>query len=159
MNTIEVSIAPQLTGFQLEMLPKNPRSFIRKILKAVLEAEGAKNKRISLTLIDDQQMQELNGSYRKLDEPTDILTFAQADGQAFPKAPGQEDVMGDVFISLDTLKRNSECFNVSPLEELVRLLIHGYLHLSGANHQTNDASEPMLIRQEQILESFKGRLF
>ena len=56
-----------------------------------------------------------------------------------------------MVICPDVLKRNAKTFEVSENEELRRLLIHGVLHLSGENHQTNDMSEPMLIKQEKIL--------
>ena len=60
-----------------------------------------------------------------------------------------------MLICPEVLKRNAETFKVSENEELRRLLIHGVLHLSGDNHQTNDPSEPMLIKQEKILAKLK----
>ena len=60
--------------------------------------------------------------------------------------------MGDIFISLDTMRRNAEEFGVGEEEELSRLLLHGILHLRGLDHKTNDfEKEEMLKEQEEVL--------
>ena len=112
----------------------------------------------SLHFISDEEIRELNNDYRGIDSPTDILTFAINDGDDFPivfdddEIIEEEEEMGDVFISLDSMNRNAQEFGVSSDEELKRLLLHGLLHLRGMDHKTNDfASEPMLIEQERIL--------
>ena len=56
----------------------------------------------------------------------------------------------------EDMKRNADTFNVSEDEELYRLLIHGTLHLLGGDHKTNDPTEPMLMRQEEILKRLGG---
>ncbi len=107
----------------------------------------------SLHFITDSGIQALNRDYRGKDEPTDILTFAINDGEAFPQAEGEEKELGDVFISLDSMNRNADALSVPRQEELRRLLVHGILHLRGMDHATNDfASEPMLIEQERIMK-------
>ena len=107
----------------------------------------------SLHFITDSEIQALNRDYREKDEPTDILTFAINDGEAFPQAEGEEKELGDVFISLDSMARNADALSVPRQEELRRLLVHGILHLRGMDHATNDfASEPMLIEQERIMK-------
>ena len=107
----------------------------------------------SLHFITDSGIQALNRDYRGKDEPTDILTFAINDGEAFPQAEGEEKELGDVFISLDSMNRNADALSIPRQEELRRLLVHGILHLRGMDHATNDfASEPMLIEQERIMK-------
>ena len=100
-------------------------------------------------------MHAMNKDFRGIDDSTDILSFAaedeDPDGIAFVSAGRRKRVLGDMVICPDVLKRNAKTFDVSENEELRRLLIHGVLHLSGENHQTNDMSEPMLIKQEKIL--------
>lgn len=106
----------------------------------------------SVHFITDEEIQALNRDYRGKDEPTDILTFRILDGEEFPSFPGEEKELGDMFISMDAMRRNAAEFSVSPDEELFRLLLHGILHLEGYDHQTNDfSSEPMLMRQEEII--------
>ena len=108
----------------------------------------------SVTFVSDDEIKDLNRDYRNMDMPTDILTFRLGDGDDdFPPSP---DEMGDIFISLESCKRNAEEFGVSYLEELERLLLHGILHLRGLDHATNDFNtEPMLIEQERILSALK----
>ena len=95
----------------------------------------------------------MNMEFRGIDDSTDILSFAAEDddGFGFVSAGRRKRVLGDMLICPEVLRRNAQSFNVSDDEELRRLLIHGVLHLSGDNHQTNDPSEPMLIKQEKIL--------
>ncbi len=106
----------------------------------------------SLHFISDDEMRELNSQYRGKDEPTDILTFAINDGDAFPSFEGEEKELGDIFISIDSMNRNADSLSVDRSEELRRLLVHGILHLRGMDHSTNDfSSEPMLMEQERIM--------
>jgi probable rRNA maturation factor len=70
--------------------------------------------------------------------------------------PVEVEVLGDMVISLDTLKRNALSFSVEEEEELTRLLIHGLLHLLGEDHESNEVQEPMLVKQEQLLHQVRG---
>lgn len=136
-----------------------------KLVKDTLELylNYLKEKRdFSLHFIDDEEMQSLNYEYRGIDSPTDILTFAINDGDDFPilfdddEIVEEEEELGDVFISIDSMHRNALEFGVSDEEELKRLLLHGLLHLRGMDHKTNDfTTEPMLIEQERILSVLK----
>lgn len=108
----------------------------------------------SIHFISDDEMRVLNRDFREKDEPTDILSFAINDGEAFPFEEGEEKDLGDIFISVESMRRNASSFGVSDGEELRRLLVHGLLHLRGMDHETNDfASEPMLIEQERIMHA------
>ena len=108
----------------------------------------------SVHFVSDEEIRALNREYREKDEPTDILTFALSDGEAFPVFEGEERELGDVFISLESMHRNAVTFGVSDDEELKRLLVHGVLHLLGYDHESNDfSSEPMLIKQEEMMRS------
>jgi probable rRNA maturation factor len=105
---------------------------------------------LSVLFCGNNCMRQLNNRYRKKDEATDVLSFALGEtkrGRYFP---------GDIVISLETLDENAEYFKVQPDEELRRLLVHGILHLSGMDHKTNKADEPMLQLQEKVLASLAG---
>ena len=80
----------------------------------------------------------------------------QEDDLPFWSGEGEERYLGDLAISLDTLKRNAQSFSVEIEEELLRLLIHGTLHLLGFDHETNESDEPMLVRQEELLVQLRG---
>jgi len=137
-----------------------PPDLVQNRLCAILDAIGVtENVEFSVTFVDDPYIQELNKTYRGKDEPTDILTFVQTDGEVvFPDSSANEHAreLGDMVISLSSMKRNADTFNVSEDEELYRLLIHGTLHLLGGDHKTNDPTEPMLMRQEEILKRLGG---
>ena len=131
---------------------------VRAILKKIVAYYGEKRD-FSVTFVTDDEIQELNREYREIDAPTDILTFRLDDAPSFPISFGEEDMdflnneeMGDIFISLDTMRRNAEEFGVGEAEELSRLLLHGILHLRGLDHKTNDfEKEEMLKEQEEVL--------
>ena len=131
---------------------------VRAILKKIVAYYGEKRD-FSVTFVTDDEIQELNREYREIDAPTDILTFRLDDAPSFPIYFDEEDMdflnneeMGDIFISLDTMRRNAEEFGVGEEEELSRLLLHGILHLRGLDHKTNDfEKEEMLKEQEEVL--------
>ncbi|MCI6114439.1 MAG: rRNA maturation RNase YbeY [Spirochaetales bacterium] len=131
---------------------------VRAILKKIVSYYGEKRD-FSVTFVTDDEIQELNREYREIDAPTDILTFRLDDAPSFPISFDEEDMdflnneeMGDIFISLDTMRRNAEEFGVGEEEELSRLLLHGILHLRGLDHKTNDfEKEEMLKEQEEVL--------
>jgi len=145
-----------------------PESLVEQRVFTVLETLDVEPCELSLSFVSDTAMQELNRTYRDKDESTDILSFVQDDdvedfcwpelsfsGDSAP--PVELRVLGDMVISIDTLKRNAQSFSVGVDEELFRLLIHGLLHLLGFDHASNDATEPMLVQQEQLLMKLGGK--
>jgi probable rRNA maturation factor len=122
-------------------------------LKVIAEIDQD-NWDLSVLLCGDRTIQNLNSQYRNRDEATDVLSF-----ELGVEEPGENGdtrrLPGDVVISLETLSKNARYFKVSEDEELRRLLIHGILHLCGMDHKTNDDTEPMIVKQESILEKFR----
>ena len=149
MNTIDITY--EISSFR----DFAPKAKVREYLDLVLDKINLRNVEFSVSFVTEPTIHEMNRDYRQIDDSTDILSFAAEDedpsGFVFVSAGRKKRVLGDMVICPDVLKRNAKTFNVSEKEELRRLLIHGVLHLSGDNHQTNDMSEPMLIRQEKIL--------
>ncbi len=147
MNTIDVSYDKESYK---ELAPKK---YVLEYLNKVLSEIRLSNVEFSVSFINEVNMKKMNRKFRDIDDSTDILSFAAEDddGFGFISAGRRKRVLGDMLICPEVLKRNAQTFKVSENEELRRLLIHGVLHLSGENHQTNDPSEPMLIKQEKIL--------
>ena len=114
--------------------------------KSVLKTLDLDNWELSVLFCDNSYIKELNARFRNKDEATDVISFPLGE-----TGPGRSFLAGDIAISLDALGENTRFFKVSEDEELRRLLIHGILHLSGDDHATNKADEPMLVRQEKIL--------
>ena len=99
---------------------KGIRNGVSKILKEN-KAEG----KLDITLIDDRKMRSLNKRYRGKDKTTDVLSFAI----------NEAGVLGDIYISLPQAKRQAKLYNVSIKDELVRLAVHGTLHVLGYTHK------------------------
>lgn len=78
-------------------------------------------------------MRELNSSYRGFDKSTDVLSFCLNEGEGVEFAGSQ---LGDVVISVPTAATQAESFGTGLHEELLRLLIHGVLHLHGFEHES-----------------------
>ena len=132
-----------------------PPSLVSKAL-GIIAGEILKDGTFSLSFVSEKTIQDENREYRNIDSATDILTFTLAEGDDFFPVPEEEKEWGDILICTARMKVNAAQFHVPEEEELLRLLIHGVLHLSGLDHETNDfSSEPMLKKQEDILQNLK----
>ncbi|MCL2093986.1 MAG: rRNA maturation RNase YbeY [Treponema sp.] len=128
---------------------------VKTFVKDVLRLLKKNNWELSILFCNNRYIKDLNRRFRNIDEPTDILSFSLDPFSIEEAGKTQVHYPGDLVISLDALEENTRYFNVSADEELRRLLVHGILHLSGEDHATNDKTEPMLIQQEEILETLK----
>ncbi len=124
----------------------------KHFVETLLKEEKLTDWEISLTLCHDPYIKELNAHYREKDEPTDVLSFCQNEGDEIMQIPGENLSAGDIVISMDTLERHSELYGVPLEEELKRVTIHGVLHLKGMTHETRDSDEEMLVYQENLLK-------
>lgn len=110
----------------------------RKACMRVLRGEGCgKREEAAITFVDDEHIRQLNKKHRKLDRATDVLSFAT----------GEEGLLGDVVISIDTAKRNAKRFGSELNEEIERLVVHGTLHLLGYDHVS--AKKRMAMREKE----------
>lgn len=116
----------------------------RRLLRALDEAEA----QLTVSLVDDAAIRRLNRDYRGHDRPTDVLAFAMREGV---RAPGDEAVVGDVVISLDTAARQAQQRGVSAADEVRALLIHGILHLLGCDHERS-------VREARRMKAMERRL-
>lgn len=107
---------------------------------------------VSLVLVDDDYIHELNRDYRGIDRPTDVLSFALNEGEEPDVIDGpQESLLGDIIISLPTALRQAEEFNHSLERELAFLAVHGMLHLLGYDHEEETDRQVMRQQEEHIL--------
>lgn len=109
---------------------------------------------VSVAVISDDEMRALNRDYRKIDAPTDVLAFAQSEGEAIA-APGIDVFWGDIAISLDTARKQAAAYGHSLERELAELAIHAALHLFGHDHMTDAEMAHMQALQMQILEKME----
>lgn len=146
MSTVDVSAA----GINLPEWEKRCRIFVTKVLEAI----GEEDQEVSIVLCSNEFIRNLNNVYRGKDEPTDVLSFAQADEESPGDAAAK--TAGDVVISLEAAAENARRFDVKLDEEIRRLLIHGVLHLLGWDHSDNAPDQEMLVFQEKILGDLRG---
>jgi probable rRNA maturation factor len=107
---------------------------------------------LSISFVTDKEMRVLNKNYRNIDETTDVLSFSQIeDEDLFVQQEDSLTLLGDIIISVDELRQNAAYFNEEVDVELMRLVIHGILHLLGWDHTSNEATEEMLQKQEMLL--------
>ncbi len=117
---------------------------------------------VGLTVVSDAEIHAMNRDYRGKDKPTDVLSFAQSEGEEFPfevsgvaGAPALP--LGDVVISIETALRQSREQKHSLHTELAFLAIHGTLHLMGYDHVTDAGRRVMWKWQEEIFEQCRPR--
>jgi probable rRNA maturation factor len=113
----------------------------------VMLALGKQAMELSVLLIDDASMRELNRQYRDQDRSTDVLAFSQLEGEG-----GGGPMLGDVVISVETAGRQAEQHQLSLDQELALLLIHGTLHLLGYDHERSP--EEAAIMKQKTWEIF-----
>src|SRR3977135_220320 len=117
--------------------------FVRKILIALQVDE--KISEVSIAIIDDEAMRNLNRKFRKKNKTTDVLTFPADDSDADPNASGRP--LGDIVISIDQARRQVWDQNHSLAIEIRYLILHGILHALGYDHET-DSGEMNVLEVE-----------
>jgi len=90
---------------------------------------------ISIVIIDDKEIGQLNKTYRGIDKPTNVLAFPMQEGEFSDITPG---LLGDVVISIETAEKEAISAKISLEERISQLLIHGILHLLGFDHEIGD---------------------
>jgi probable rRNA maturation factor len=108
-----------------------------------IEESLAKDKMLELLIVDDATIKELNLEHRKLDKPTDVLSF--------PIKGSKTNFVGSIIISADTANRVAQEMGHSLEEELKILFIHGLLHVLGFDHETDNGQ--MRQKETEIAES------
>lgn len=132
-------------------LPSGLEALLERAAAAAVRDAGVADAELSITLLDDEAITELNGRYLGHDEPTDVISFALYDEGETP--------LGDVYIGHAQALRQAEQGGIEPSEELARLAVHGALHVLGEDHPEGEErlESPMWQAQERILREVLGR--
>jgi len=144
--------------------------FFKKTAKIVLEGEHPplgrvpEESELSIALVGQERMRELNKKYRGKNRITDVLAFGQnsvslrrdslneIERQKFPIIPKSELDLGEIVICLREVKKNTKRFDTTFEKELSKVLIHGILHLLGYAHEKNEReTEKMREKEEYYL--------
>ncbi|MCL1937821.1 MAG: rRNA maturation RNase YbeY [Candidatus Azobacteroides sp.] len=123
--------------------PKIQRGDVNRWIKEIVYAYHDKKLGvISFVFCSDDEILRINNLYLHHDYYTDIITFDYSQGKT---------VSGDLFISLDTVKSNSEKYETDYYDELRRVMIHGILHLCGFNDKTFAERQTMRQKEDEAL--------
>ena len=110
---------------------------------------------VDITIVDDEEIHQLNRDYRNVDRPTDVLSFAlDEDDEDEPELlEGQLHLLGDIIISAETATRQAEEFGHGLEREIVYLAVHGLLHLLGYDHMVEEDKVIMRAKEEEALRA------
>ena len=119
------------------------KDFLKKIAKKVLEGEKRKDVDLSIALVGEKRIKELNKKYRKKNRITDVLSFyyRAKRGEEENELLFAYDNSGEIVICLKEVKKGVKKFKSDYKKELARVLIHGILHILGYNHKTMEKKE------------------
>ena len=110
---------------------------------------------VDITIVDDEEIHQLNRDYRNVDRPTDVLSFAlDEDDEDEPELlEGQLHLLGDIIISAETATGQAEEFGHGLEREIVYLAVHGLLHLLGYDHMVEEDKVIMRAKEEEALRA------
>ncbi len=121
--------------------PRAIKGVMRKLLAEVDHADAA----ISLTLVNDAAIREINREHRGKDTPTDVLSFPLE-----PEGFVPEVLLGDIVISIETARRQASEYDAPLQREVERLMIHGLLHVLGHDHMEPDERRAMEAEERRL---------
>ncbi|MDR7237235.1 rRNA maturation RNase YbeY [Neobacillus drentensis] len=112
---------------------------------------------VSITFVSNERIQEINREYRDKDKPTDVISFAMeelGEGEIELMGADMPRVLGDIIISIPKAIEQAEEYGHSFLRELGFLAVHGFLHLLGYDHMTEEEEKKMFTLQKEILDEY-----
>jgi len=129
------------------------RASIADAARAVLRAQRVRDALISITLLDRAAISRMNVAHLGHAGPTDVISFG------FTRATARDPVVGDIYIAPDVARTNALARGVGVREELLRLVVHGTLHVLGHDHPEDESREdsPMWRVQERLVRRLVAR--
>ena len=137
-----------------------------KVINAALDYEECPYEaEVSLTLVDNNRIHDINKEFRDIDRPTDVLSFPMVeydDAGEFAFLEDEDDcfnpetgelMLGDIIISLDKVEEQAIAYGHSFTREYAFLIAHSMLHLMGYDHMTDDDASIMEAKQRAILDN------
>ncbi len=129
-------------------LPRVNEALVRRTAERLLVLTGMPDAELSLLLADDKQIAELNSSWRRKNGPTNVLAFSLTEG---PDSAMALNMLGDIVISVEIAAREAEKAGLSLHSHLQELLVHGFLHLIGYDHETSGSEAVRMHNREREL--------
>jgi probable rRNA maturation factor len=139
-------------------LKSDDLDLVEHLLQFAYEKEGIQeDSEVSVTFVDNDRIQEINRKYRKKDQPTDVISFAleESSGEEIEIVGADlPRVLGDIIISVPKAYEQAHEYGHSFQRELGFLAVHGFLHLLGYDHMTEEEEKIMFSRQRKILDEY-----
>lgn len=134
--------------------PEDIEELIEKCTAAALAEEDIEDDaEVSVTLVDNARIREMNAEFRGIDRETDVLSFPLGDEEGFEVDPDADAILlGDIVISLEKAKSQAEEYGHSFRREVAFLITHSLFHLLGYDHTTEDEEKEMFAKQEKVLQ-------
>lgn len=134
------------------------QQLVESILQFAARKENIeKDTELSVTFVDNDRIREINKEYRHKDSATDVISFALEEmGEDEVEIVGAEmpRMLGDIIISIERTKEQSEEYGHSFDRELGFLALHGFLHILGFDHMNEEDEKVMFTKQKEILEEY-----
>jgi probable rRNA maturation factor len=141
ISTMEIYIKNQQKAIDLDL------KWLAKGLTKTLQNLHLQRTELSVLFVNSRRMRALNTRYRGITKDTDVLSFPLGD-EGLHNGPV---MLGDIVISVPKALKQAKEFKVPFYDELLRLLVHGLLHLVGYDHETNLYQKKKMERKEQEL--------
>ena len=122
---------------------------IKCVLELAIQKKKLGNVEFNVILVDNSYIHQLNKEYRHIDRATDVISFALEDTKDITYENYR--LLGDIYISIDKAKEQAEAYGHSLKREFCFLAVHGFLHLLGYDHMTEEDEKIMFGLQEDIL--------
>jgi len=107
---------------------------------------GCDDGELSVLIVDDEQIREINRDWLQRDRPTNVISFSMREGEGGQIQPG---LLGDVIISAETAARDAADAGAAYADELHFLLLHGILHLLGYDHERGTEAEALRMEEKE----------
>ena len=125
------------------------RKIFSTVAKIVLKGENRVTETLSLAFVGKAEIKKLNKKFRGKDKPTDVLSFELKDS-------AEKCYLGEIIICPDVVKENAKKYKVTVKSEMIKVFVHGILHLCGYDHEKSEKeAEIMEKKQEKYLSKIK----
>ncbi|WP_251555020.1 rRNA maturation RNase YbeY [Neobacillus muris] len=132
---------------------------IERLVSFAADKQEIENSEVSITFVTNEKIHEINREYRDKDAPTDVISFALEElGEGETELIGADmhmpRILGDIIISIPKAREQAKEYGHSFLRELGFLAVHGFLHLLGYDHMTEEDEQVMFTLQREILNEY-----
>ncbi len=127
--------------------------YLEEYIKFVTKKLKIEEAIFNIIFVSNEEIHELNNTYRGVDRVTDVISFALEDGEEIKNQEIR--VLGDIYIAIDVAYEQAKIYGHSRIREICFLATHGLLHLLGYDHMDEEEEKIMFDKQKELLESYE----